>query len=381
MKLRIDPEFSALIPPLHAAERCELESSLRREGCRDPLVLWRGILLDGHNRLEICTRLGLDFKTLGIELSSRQAAKVWIIRNQFGRRNLTPFQKAELALRLEETIQNQARNNIRATQKNEAASAFLKSGKQVHTDKELAKIAGLGHDTIHKARVIAQKAPETVKERLRRGETTIHKQYRRIVYNTEKEFHRSALLESAAHEDRTSVDVRHCSMETLLSGFDEELDAIITDPPYSREHLPLYGDLARLAAKALKPDGILAVMTGQVYLPGLLPLLTPHLTYRWICAYGGSDSQSAQIWPRRIHCRWKPVLLFDRDGTRQWIRDTIMVHDHGGKDLHEWQQSETGMMALVEALTLPGALICDPFCVMGTTGVAALRLGRRFVGL
>ena len=168
-------------------------------------------------------------------------------------------------------------------------------------------------------------------------------------------------------------------METLLSGFDEELDAIITDPPYSRESLSLYGDLARLAAKALKPDGILAVMTGQSYLPEILALMTPHLTYRWMCAYE-SPILSAKIWTRRVHSPWKPILVFDRAGTRQWIRDTIMVHDHGGKDLHEWQQSETGMMALVEALTLPGALICDPFCGMGTTGVAALRLGRRFVG-
>ena len=99
-KLLIDPEFSALIPSPQADQESELESSLQRDGCRDPLVAWRGILLDGHRRLEICDRLGLEFKTVSIELDSREEAKAWIIRNQFARRNLTTYQRAELSLTL-----------------------------------------------------------------------------------------------------------------------------------------------------------------------------------------------------------------------------------------------------------------------------------------
>lgn len=45
------------------------------------------------------------------------------------------------------------------------------------TKKELAKVAGVSHDTIHKAAVIEEKAPEEVKERLRKGETSIHREY------------------------------------------------------------------------------------------------------------------------------------------------------------------------------------------------------------
>ncbi len=91
-KIEIDPEFKSLIPPLGASEREQLESNLLCEGCRDPLVVWKGhnILLDGHNRYEICTSEGIDFKTVDIELPDRNAASDWIISNQLGRRNLTP---------------------------------------------------------------------------------------------------------------------------------------------------------------------------------------------------------------------------------------------------------------------------------------------------
>src|ERR1017187_5869440 len=97
---RIDPEFHSLIAPLQPEERRQLESNLVAEGCRDRLVTWRGTLLDGHNRLEICTRLHIVYKTINIELPNRESAKLWIESNQLGRRNLTPDQRAAIAFRI-----------------------------------------------------------------------------------------------------------------------------------------------------------------------------------------------------------------------------------------------------------------------------------------
>ena len=76
---RIDREFQALIAPLKPEERRQLEANIVAEGCcRDALVVWNGILLDGHNRLEICTRLHIPYRTSNIELPNREAAKLWI---------------------------------------------------------------------------------------------------------------------------------------------------------------------------------------------------------------------------------------------------------------------------------------------------------------
>jgi hypothetical protein len=90
--VRIDPEFRNLVPEITKDEKCILEKSILEEGCRDPLVTWDDILLDGHNRYEICQRHKIDFKMLRKDLDSREQAKLWIINNQLGRRNLTPQQ-------------------------------------------------------------------------------------------------------------------------------------------------------------------------------------------------------------------------------------------------------------------------------------------------
>lgn len=87
-----------LVPPLTDDERQALEANILRDGCRDPLVLWRGkdILLDGHHRYDICQRHGVDFAVTDVDLPDREAAADWIDANQLGRRNLTPDQAALL---------------------------------------------------------------------------------------------------------------------------------------------------------------------------------------------------------------------------------------------------------------------------------------------
>ena len=66
-----DPEFSRFVPPLSKKELELLEQSILREGCRDAIVTWNGVILDGHNRYTICTRHGLPFNTKEILLESR----------------------------------------------------------------------------------------------------------------------------------------------------------------------------------------------------------------------------------------------------------------------------------------------------------------------
>ncbi|KAB2949486.1 MAG: hypothetical protein F9K17_02730 [Phycisphaerae bacterium] len=97
-RIIIDPELRELVPPLTDDERQALEANILRDGCREPLVLWRGhdILLDGHHRYEICQRHGIEFAVTDVDLPDREAAADWIDANQLGRRNLTPDQAALL---------------------------------------------------------------------------------------------------------------------------------------------------------------------------------------------------------------------------------------------------------------------------------------------
>lgn len=91
-EITIDKEFAALIPPLSNDELGQLEQSLLTYGCRDPLVVWKGenILLDGHNRLSVCRKHDLPFKVHAVDFPDRDAALAFIVKNQLGRRNLSP---------------------------------------------------------------------------------------------------------------------------------------------------------------------------------------------------------------------------------------------------------------------------------------------------
>ena len=88
-KLQIDDEFKHLIRPLKRKEFLQLEQNLLADGCRDPIVIWNDVIVDGHNRYEICTRHGIPFYTKDMEFECREAAIAWICANQLGRRNIT----------------------------------------------------------------------------------------------------------------------------------------------------------------------------------------------------------------------------------------------------------------------------------------------------
>lgn len=88
-RLKTDEEFKHLIRPLRQREYTQLEQNILSDGCRDPIVVWNGVIVDGHNRYEICMRHGVPFATKEMEFECREAAIAWICANQLGRRNIT----------------------------------------------------------------------------------------------------------------------------------------------------------------------------------------------------------------------------------------------------------------------------------------------------
>lgn len=90
--LIIDPEFSNLLPKHDEEVLAGIEDSILRNGVYLRLVTWRGILLDGHARYAICHKHGILFDIDEREFDNREAAKVWILRNQLNRHNATPEQ-------------------------------------------------------------------------------------------------------------------------------------------------------------------------------------------------------------------------------------------------------------------------------------------------
>jgi hypothetical protein len=147
--IKIDREFQNLIPALSTEEREQLEANIiEHGGARDSLVVWQrddaaDILLDGHNRYEICERLGLPYEVEHLEFNTRDEAADWIDRNQLGRRNLS---KQDYKLLL-------GRRYNRAKKQGQRTDLTLgqNAPKSERTSAKLAKEHGVDEKTVRRA--------------------------------------------------------------------------------------------------------------------------------------------------------------------------------------------------------------------------------------
>ena len=173
----IDPEFRNLLPKKTSEQNEELKEMILREGIREPLVVWdeENILLDGHNRHEICLELNIKPPIKTLSFANRSEAKMWIVRTQSARRNMNTFQRVELALKFKDDFAVKAKANQRAA----GGAVPQKSVEPVEVVKEVAKMATVSHDTVRKVEKILAKAnaPEVAKaiDALNRGATSISK--------------------------------------------------------------------------------------------------------------------------------------------------------------------------------------------------------------
>ena len=125
----IDEEFRGLLPALDGETFRSLEKNLLEHGCRDPLVLWNGILIDGYNRYKICMDHNIPFSTVDKEFNSREEVLIWIISNQVSRRNLTPIQLSHFrGLHYEADKKMQGTNNRFAQQSKKSQNETFYSG-------------------------------------------------------------------------------------------------------------------------------------------------------------------------------------------------------------------------------------------------------------
>lgn len=146
MNIKIDPEFRDLIPPLSNEELDNLHTSISLDGCLAPLIVWKqeGILLDGHNRYAFCKKCDYDFQVTEIKLPHRESAINWIIKNQLGRRNVSP----DVAARLRGMLYISRKKEHGGDRKSEESS-----GKSCHlieskTREAVAKETGVSPRTI-----------------------------------------------------------------------------------------------------------------------------------------------------------------------------------------------------------------------------------------
>ena len=177
------PDLAELLPPLSGEQLAALEKDILQNGCYAPIIVNEDlVVVDGHNRQQICTRHDLPYKMAVFAFDDLLEAKQWALDTQKGRRNLDKWELGKIALKLRPEIEARAKANQQAYHGNQYESGPSATLPEVHsapvdTRKELAASVGLGERTMGKVMQIDEHAPAAVKEALDKKELSINQGY------------------------------------------------------------------------------------------------------------------------------------------------------------------------------------------------------------
>ena len=406
MDLIIDNEFRDLIPPLSDDEFKQLEENLLCDGIRDPLVVWNGILIDGHNRYEIAQKHGLEFATTELQFADRNEALHWIITNQLGRRNLSAYDRSILALKLKPVIAAKAKENQGERTDLNIPQTFAESQavapqeqKKIENDREtnaqVAQAAGVSRETIRKVEKIEAQASPEIKAALRTGDMSINQ-----AFNEVKRVEKEAQIADAKVEIAAQI-VDEAEKPTLFVGDgigfvpDEPYKLLLTDPPYSTD----VDDVAAFAESWLpnalrhvRRDGFAYVFIGAYpdELKAYLNVATPEnisLCQVLVWTYRNTLGNN----PRdRYKLNWQACLFYrgvdapDLDcplTSEQWAVQDINAPDGRlGNRYHSWQKPDEIAERFIRHSTQASDTVFDPFACTGTFLITAAKLGRKAYG-
>ncbi len=372
MELKIDPRFNALLPDLADEELAALRASIQAEGCREPIAIWHGTIVDGHNRYAICRELGTPFKTREMDFVDNDAAMDWIDANQIARRNLTPDAfKLALGRRYNRTKKGVGK----------PAGTILGQVDPISTADRLATEHGVSAATVKRAGKFAQEvdADPELQEAIRHRKPVAKAKKAKQLDEAKARY---AIARNATETD--PVIVRADAFEFLP--LQPDCDLLLTDPPYMTdvEDIAAFAETwLPIALAKVKPTGRAYIFVGaypeelRAYLSVAMPTQVLVWTYR---------NTIGPCAATRYNLNWQAILYYcGADApplespilTERWaVQDVNAPDGRQGNRLHKWQKPDELAERIIRHATLPGQLVLDPFCGSGTFVLAAARLGR-----
>jgi DNA modification methylase len=381
-KLVILPEYSAILTPMTPEEYEGLKLSIKERGQLLPIIINQdGVILDGHNRYQICQELGIVPITESRNLSKKEEIQ-YVRTVNISRRQLNPFALVILACK-EHNSEWKLGDKVKFSQ----------------NETETAMRYAVSKGMWHRAWQTIENNPELISKVLE-GKMSYNEAYQIGVRNKRNAARSEALaLAPPANAKLYLLDFDVAPIE------EGSIDAIVVDPPYGKKYLDKCVMLAKKARIWLRPRGSLMVMVGQYYLPEFFEkLMIDGLNYYWIVAYHMSGGTAFER-SKPMQNAWKPIIWLTkgeikftpeevRTGTLRFPMGSDMVHSKKaeksgspGRDKKQtefdssWQQSTSGFEALILKCTKPGDMVLDPMMGIGTTGVAAINLKRKFIGM
>ncbi len=389
----------------------ELQQSIAESGWIKPLTVNpEYMVISGHRRYQAAKALGYTKLPVVVEKFASPEAEMERLLRENENRGKTPEQQIREGMTWEPIEKKKAEEREKSGKKADPPENFpegekgevrdiiarrvgLGSGKTYEKGKDVVafidKELRMG-DILHYAEILRTQLNEqsitaawNTLDNIRKAKTKAEQEQKRkeAELKRQQELRHQRYLEAVKKADHCQL--YHCGVSELSQHVrPESIDFIITDPPYPREFLSVYDDLAEFAAYALKPGGSLIAMVGQSYLPEIMEKLGKHMGYHWMLAYLTPGGQSPQLWQRNVNTFWKPLLWYVKgEYAGKWIGDVCKSDvNQNDKRFHKWGQSESGMADIIERFTETGQLICDPFVGGGTTAIVAMELERQFIG-
>jgi len=372
---------TTLLPALTTEEYEALKADIKQNGILVPVIRTEdGEIIDGQHREQIAAELGItDIPVKTIKGLGDEERRHMRIRLNAARRQLTGEQKRHL-IREELKRSPDLSNNW------------------------LAELLGVDDKTVQAVRIKEEAAGtiQVVSEfRCKDGK---RRKYRRSV----RQHQIAAVVEQheapAVQKSGTTTDEAQLALPTIQLGEPMNLTVptaddiqivhgdfrtlnlapasaklVLTDPPYDRDSIPLWDDLAVLAEKVLVDGGVLLAYTGTMYLPEIIAALSKTLVYRWTLATV-HEGPTSRIHSLNMMTGWSPVVMFTKGKYQaEYAFQDIIKGAGQEKKYHPWQKPLAEIEHLVKVFTNPGDLVVDPFGGSFTTAVACKRLGRRCI--
>ena len=395
----IGNKYAHIVRRLTVDEFLGLKDSIAGEGIHIPIAInSEYVILDGYHRVKAARELNINkvpvlFKSFECELHEEN----FVIDTDLQRRQLNTYERCELIAR---RIRND--NEIEAARQRSLAN--LKTGNKFPTvskdtigngksefGRTRDKVASKYHVkamTFSRFKTIHESDNECVKNRCRSGEIPISLGSRMII---SEEKQRKLKTMAAANvinlpnNDRLQLihsDFRIISEKTIP---DNSVDLIFTDPLYGLKDVPLYKDLGDLAMRVLKDDGSLVTVIGGHSITEICNLLTESGLKENSFFFVRHSGISAPIHAKKIIARGKLLLWFYK-GSK--LRDTGMyatnfieseIPDKENNGRLAQATKEAGH--IISKLTFENDIILDAMMGSVTTGIAALRQNRKFIGI
>jgi DNA modification methylase len=400
--IKINEDFKRLIPALTQEEYKQLEDNILKEGIREKIITWNGYIIDGHNRYEISQRWDIDFETESKHFDNKTDVKVWMVLNQFGRRNLTKYERSVLALVLSEYYEEKAKET-----QGKRTDLLVNSPKSEPKDtrKELSKVASVGEQTIARVKIIEAKANEETKEKLRTGEVSINQAYQEIKKEEKKANfeQKKAEFEKPIKEVNTNQIILHGDSVEILPTLDENsFDLLLSDPPYgmdfksgwnNKEKIAndkiqdttiLFENVLKESVPLLKDDAHFYLFGNINFIGKIRPIIEKYLNLKNILIWdrrviGMGDLKSYGNSYDIIYFGYNKVWK-DLNGTRD--RDLLSYSRiDPAKNIHPTEKPLDILEYLIKKSSNENDKVLEPFAGGGSTLVACKNTNRQATGI